>query len=94
MARKRMSAIRAMSEKDLRSRLQEARSDLVKIRGEAGRGTIKKESGNIRPMRRDVARMMTRLSEMRLERAGRGRKRGRAAEEPGAGGGSSGGGAK
>ena len=91
MARKSMSAIRAMSEKDLRSRLQEARSDLVKIRGEAGRGTIKKESGNIRPMRRDVARMMTRLSEIRLERAGRARRRdgtrGRAAEEAGSGGG-------
>lgn len=67
-----MSAIRAMDEKDLRSRLQEARSDLVKIRAEAGRGTIKKESGNIRPMRREVARMMTRLSEIRLEKAGRG----------------------
>ena len=64
-----MSAIRSMSEKDLRARLQEARSDLVKIRAEAGRGTIKKESGNIRPMRREVARMMTRLSELRLERA-------------------------
>lgn len=92
MARKSMSAIRAMSEKDLRSRLQEARSDLVKIRGEAGRGTIKKESGNIRPMRRDVARMMTRLSEIRLERAGRARQRrdgtrGRAAEGAGSGGG-------
>lgn len=92
MARKSMGAIRAMSEKDLRSRLQEARSDLVKIRGEAGRGTIKKESGNIRPMRRDVARMMTRLSEIRLERAGgkrAGGTKGRAAE--GAGGGSGGG---
>ena len=91
MARKSMSAIRAMSEKDLRSRLQEARSDLVKIRGEAGRGTIKKESGNIRPMRRDVARMMTRLSEIRLERAGgrdrRDGARGRAAEGSGSGGG-------
>ena len=88
MARKSMSAIRAMSEKDLRSRLQEARSDLVKIRGEAGRGTIKKESGNIRPMRRDVARMMTRLSEMRIEKAGRSRKGGRAADGAGSGGGS------
>ena len=88
MARKSMSAIRTMSEKDLRSRLQEARSDLVKIRGEAGRGTIKKESGNIRPMRRDVARMMTRLSEMRIEKAGRPRKGGRAADGAGSGGGS------
>ncbi len=89
MARKSMSAIRAMSEKDLRSRLQEARSDLVKIRGEAGRGTIKKESGNIRPMRRDVARMMTRLSEMRIEKAGRPRRGGgRAADGAGSGGGS------
>ena len=87
MARKRMGAIRAMSEKDLRSRLQEARSDLVKIRGEAGRGTIKKESGNIRPMRRNVARMMTRLSEMRIEKAGRARKGGRAADGAGSGGG-------
>ena len=68
MARLTMGAIRALSEKDLRTRLQEARSDLVKIRGEAGKGTIKKDSGNIRPMRRNVARMMTRLSEMRLER--------------------------
>lgn len=90
MARKRMSAIRAMSEKDLRSRLQEARSDLVKIRGEAGRGTIKKESGNIRPMRRDVARMMTRLSEIRLEKAGAHRGKDRAGSR-GAGRGGNGG---
>ena len=82
-----MSAIRGLGEKDLRARLQDARSDLVKIRGEAGKGTIKKDSGNIRPMRRNVARMMTRLSELRLERAAAGRDGAR-----GAGGGASGGG--
>ena len=82
-----MSAIRGLGEKDLRARLQDARSDLVKIRGEAGKGTIKKDSGNIRPMRRNVARMMTRLSELRLERAA-----GRDGARGGSGGGASGGG--
>lgn len=79
-----MSAIRGLGEKDLRARLQDARSDLVKIRGEAGKGTIKKDSGNIRPMRRNVARMMTRLSELRHERA--------AGRDGARGGGASGGG--
>ncbi len=82
-----MSAIRGLSEKDLRARLQDARTDLVKIRGEAGKGTIKKDSGNIRPMRRNVARIMTRLSELRLERAAdleRAGARGRGGTGPGA----------
>ena len=82
-----MSAIRGLGEKDLRARLQDARSDLVKIRGEAGKGTIKKDSGNIRPMRRNVARMMTRLSELRLERAAAGRDGARAGGAGGASGG-------
>lgn len=73
MSRMRMKDIRALSEKDLHARLNDARSDLSKKLGEAASGTIRKKSGSIKPLRRDVARMMTRMSEIRIEReAGKG----------------------
>ena len=68
MAHMRMKAIRALGESDLRTRLLESRSELSKIRTGAEKGTIKKKSGDVRPLRRDIARMMTRLSEIRNER--------------------------
>lgn len=89
MSRMRMKDIRALDEKALRARLQESRSDMGKKHAEAAKGTIRKKSGSIRPLRRDIARMMTRMSEIRIERdAGRregrqGRGRGAAPREGG-----------
>ena len=74
MSRMRMKDIRALDEKALRARLQESRSDMGKKLAEAAKGTIRKKSGSIRPLRRDIARMMTRMSEIRIaeEAAGKG----------------------
>lgn len=64
MARIRMKTVREFNEKDLRDRLQEARSELAKLKIEGAKGTLRKDSGKIRPLKRDIARMMTRLGEM------------------------------
>ena len=67
MSRISMKTIRNLNEKDLKSKLQEARSELGKLKVDAAKGTLRKESGKLRPLRRDIARMMTRLSEMNNE---------------------------
>ena len=64
MSRTRMSTIRALSEKDLAERIQESRSELAKLRIDSAKGTLRKESGKIKPLRRDIARMMTRKREL------------------------------
>ena len=65
MARIRMKTIRALNEKDLQDRLQQMRSDLTKLRVDAAKGTLRKESGKLKPLRRDIARVMTRLNELK-----------------------------
>ena len=67
MSRMSMKTIRNLNEKDLKGKLQEARSELGKLKVDAAKGTLRKESGKLRPLRRDIARMMTRLSEMNNE---------------------------
>ncbi|ABK77497.1 ribosomal protein L29 [Cenarchaeum symbiosum A] len=64
MTRTRMKTVRSFNEGDLRDRIQQARSDLAKLRVDSSKGTLRKNSGKIRPLRRDIARMMTRLAEM------------------------------
>ena len=59
-----MKTIRNLNEKDLKDKLQEARSELGKLKVDAAKGTLRKESGKLRPLRRDIARMMTQLSEL------------------------------
>ncbi len=65
MSRVRMKAIREMSEEDIKDRIQEFRTELLKLRTNAASGTLRKDSGRIRPLRRDIARMKTRLNEMK-----------------------------
>ncbi len=67
MTRISMKTIRAFNEKDLRERIQETRTELAKLRVDGSQGTLKKESGKIKAIRRDIARMMTRLNEMKKE---------------------------
>ena len=43
----------------------ETRGELSKLRTEAAKGTLRKKSGKIKSMRRDIARMLTRKREMR-----------------------------
>ena len=68
MTRISMKTINNLNEKDLKSKIQESRSELAKLRVDGAKGTLRKESGKIKPLRHDIARMLTRLNEMRKER--------------------------
>ncbi|MGI0063820.1 MAG: 50S ribosomal protein L29 [Nitrosopumilaceae archaeon] len=65
MTRIKMKTVRELNENDLHDRLQQLRSDLTKLRVDSAKGTLRKESGKIKPLRRDIARIMTRLNEMK-----------------------------
>ena len=64
MSKLRMKALREMNEKDLKSRLIEMRTELSKLEVENAKGTLRKESGKIKPLKRNIARLLTRLNEM------------------------------
>lgn len=68
MTRISMKTINSLNEKDLKSKIQEARGELGKLRVDGAKGTLRKESGKIKPLRHDIARMLTRLNEMRKEK--------------------------
>jgi large subunit ribosomal protein L29 len=63
MARVKLKTLREMNDQDLAGKLTELKADLAKLTLEKSKGTLKKETGNIRWLRRDIARMMTILSE-------------------------------
>ena len=65
MGRIRMKTIRELNENDLQDRLQQMRTDLTKLRVDAAKGTLRKESGKLKPLRKDIARIMTRLGELK-----------------------------
>jgi len=67
MTRLSMKTIRALNEKDLKSKIQETRSELSKLRVDGSKGTLRKESGKIKAHRHDIARMLTRLNEMKKQ---------------------------
>jgi ribosomal protein L29 len=56
------SELRDLSSEDLTKRLNDLRSELSKMRSGAARGTLKKELGEIKTVRRNVARVMTALT--------------------------------
>jgi len=62
-----MKTIRELNEKDLKSKIQESRSELAKLRVDGSKGTLRKESGKLKPLRHDIARMMTRVNEMKTK---------------------------
>ncbi|MDQ3873386.1 MAG: 50S ribosomal protein L29 [Thermoproteota archaeon] len=57
-----------MNDQDLADKLAEVKADLGKIKVAKSKGTLKKETGSIRWLRRDVARMMTLLNERRAQK--------------------------
>jgi large subunit ribosomal protein L29 len=63
-----MKTIKKLNEKDLKSKIQETKSELAKLRVDASKGTLRKESGKLKPLRHDIARMLTRVNEMRREK--------------------------
>ena len=65
MGRLKMKSIRELNEGDLKSRIEETRTELSKLEVENAKGTLRKESGKIKPIKRDIARMLTRLNEMK-----------------------------
>ena len=67
MGRIKMKTVRELNEKDLQDKLQQMRSDLTKLRLDAAKGTLRKESGKLKPLRKDIARIMTRLNELKKE---------------------------
>jgi len=60
-----MKTIRELNENDLLDRLQQLRSDLTKLKIDSSKGTLRKESGKIKPLKRNIARILTRLSELK-----------------------------
>jgi large subunit ribosomal protein L29 len=67
MARLKLKTLREMNDIDLGQKLSEMKADLAKVRSEQAKGTLKKHSGDIRFMRRDIARMLTILNERKAK---------------------------
>ena len=65
MAHLKNKTIREFNKKDLDDRLKQVRSELFKLRIESRKGTLRKESGKLKPLRKDIARMLTRINEMK-----------------------------
>jgi large subunit ribosomal protein L29 len=63
MARLKVKTLREMNSSDLAEKLSELNADLAKLRSEGAKGTLKKETGDLRWIRRDIARIMTILNE-------------------------------
>ena len=58
-------AIIEMNEKDLYDRLKQIRADLFKLNVESKKGTLRKESGKLKPHRKNIARILTRINELK-----------------------------
>ena len=57
------SELREMSDEELLDKLVELRRELLRLRALSKRGTIGKESGVVKHVRRDIARVLTVLRE-------------------------------
>ena len=64
MSRLKMKSIRELNENDLKDRVIQMRTELSKLEVENAKGTLRKESGKIKPLKRDIARLLTRLNKM------------------------------
>jgi len=60
-----MKTLRELNQNDLLDRLQQLRSDLTKLKIESSKGTLRKESGKIKPLKRNIARILTRINELK-----------------------------
>jgi large subunit ribosomal protein L29 len=63
MVRVKLKTLREMNNRDLEDKLSDLKADLSKLRSEAAKGTLKKQTGNIKWIRRDIARILTLLTE-------------------------------
>lgn len=62
-----MKSIRELNEKDLRDRVEQMKTELSKLQTENAKGTLRKETGKIKKVRKEVARLLTRLNEVKKE---------------------------
>ena len=67
MAMLKMKSIRELSEKDLRERVEQMKTELSKLQTENAKGTLRKETGKIKKVRKEVARLLTRQNEVKKE---------------------------
>ena len=65
MSRLKMKSVRELNEGDLKDRIEQMRTELSKLEVENAKGTLRKESGKIKRIKRDLARLLTRLNEMK-----------------------------
>ena len=56
------SELSGLSDQDLVKRLNDLRSELSRLRSSAARGTLKKELGEIKTVRRNIARVLTTIN--------------------------------
>jgi large subunit ribosomal protein L29 len=63
MARLKLKTLREMNDQDLNDKLAELKTDFGKLQVEKSKGTLKKQTGSIRWLRRDIARMKTIMNE-------------------------------
>jgi large subunit ribosomal protein L29 len=67
MVRNRIKTLRELNNDDLKDKLDDIKVDLAKLRSEGSKGTLKKDAGVIRWKRRDIARVLTILSERKKQ---------------------------
>ena len=65
MAMLKMKSIRELNEKDLKHRVEQMKTELSKLQTENAKGTLRKETGKIRKVKKEVARLLTRLNEVK-----------------------------
>ena len=65
MAHLKNKTIKEFNEKDLQDRLRQTRTELFKLNVESKKGTLRKESGKLKPLRKNIARMLTRINELK-----------------------------
>ena len=63
MGRVKLRVLQEMNQTDLKEKLSELKAELLKLKSERAKGTLKKETGSIRWIRRDIARILTILNE-------------------------------
>lgn len=61
------SELRKMKNKDLEEKLSDLRKELANLNSSAGRGTLKKDSGSLKSVRRNIARILTIMNEKKAE---------------------------
>lgn len=66
MGRIKLKTLQEMNDIDLTDKLSDLKADLAKLRSEGAKGTLKKRTGDIRWVRRDIARIMTLLNERKV----------------------------